>query len=520
MVLKGRQISHGAAYTDYAGMKERAVYVGGEHLDADTFIDKSTPDMEEIWLEFEREGSMYSKGGKDIKNTIIALEASPTPEELKSIGIDSTEETLSDAQKEALLDLAKQTLDTMDNMEIPYDYTVKVKQRDADGNIIRDADGKPVTKDEKRKGKVPKTHLRNSKWFAMLHRDSKSGIWHLHFVISRFTKDGLDQNDPRLIAKRAARSAEMVNQNRGWKSAEAINAKHVAEVKNTVYDVLRNMDRFSWEDFKHNVEARTFTDYKGREQNYELMFRNDSKGNVVGYSVWRGNSNFNASKIGKQLTAARLQNTWLELHNENSKRVSDRPNTQTFTPPKQKTFVRVQSEEEKRREEEELYRRLKAEKDRIEKENREKDARQAEQQKPRQQSAEEKEARNAVGKSIQILNKFCGWSYNVFGRDEYSDLQEGIVGQCLLGGRDTNKENMKEAAAELTGMVEGIAAQMEKATILMVEFIAGMALPQVTPSGGGGGGQDTGGWRGKKDDEWWNIWKPVFNKFRSRGKGY
>ena len=177
----------------------------------------------------------------------------------------------------------------MDGMEIPYNYKVKVKQKDANGKVIRDADGKPVTKDEIRQGKVPKTNLRNSKWFCMLHRDSKSGIWHFHFVISWFTKDGLDQNDPRLIAKRAARAAELVNQQRGWKPAERISTSHSAEIKDTVYDVLRKMDKFSWDDFKRDMEARTFTDYKGKQQNYELMFRNDSKGNVVGYSVWRGN---------------------------------------------------------------------------------------------------------------------------------------------------------------------------------------------------------------------------------------
>ncbi len=516
MVLKGRQISHGAAYSDYSAMKEKAIYIGGEHLDDNTFVNRSTPDLEEIWLEFEREGSMYSKGGKDIKNTIIALEGSPTPEELKSLGINSTEETLSDEQKERLLELARQTLDTMDDMEISYNYKVKVKQKDANGKVIRDADGKPVTKDEIRQGKVPKTNLRNSKWFCMLHRDSKSGIWHFHFVISRFTKDGLDQNDPRLIAKRAARAAELVNQQRGWKSAERISTSHSAEIKDTVYDVLRKMDKFSWDDFKRDMEARTFTDYKGKQQNYELMFRNDSKGNVVGYSVWRGNSNYNASKIGKQLTASRLYKTWQAIHEDERKRATAKPKSQTVTPPKPKNIVYVKSEEEKKREMDELYRRLKAEKDKAEKEKAE---RRAEQQKPREQSQEEKEAHSAVSKSMQILNKFCGWSYNVFGRDEYSDLQEGIVGQCLLGGRDTTRENLQEAANELMGMVEGAAAQIEKATGLMVEFVAGMALPQVTPSGGGGGGQNTGGWRGKRDDDWWNLWKPVFAKFRSRGRG-
>ena len=485
MVLKGRQISHGAAYSDYSAMKEKAIYIGGEHLDDNTFVNRSTPDLEEIWLEFEREGSMYSKGGKDIKNTIIALEGSPTPEELKSLGINSTEETLSDEQKERLLELARQTLDTMDDMEISYNYKVKVKQKDANGKVIRDADGKPVTKDEIRQGKVPKTNLRNSKWFCMLHRDSKSGIWHFHFVISRFTKDGLDQNDPRLIAKRAARAAELVNQQRGWKSAERISTSHSAEIKDTVYDVLRKMDKFSWDDFKRDMEARTFTDYKGKQQNYEMMFRNDSKGNVVGYSVWRGNSNYNASKIGKQLTASRLYNTWQKLQNEKKQKDKERGK---FKAKAQMKPVTTQTE------------------------NRRKNV---------VQSQQEKEARSAVNKAVQVLEKFCGYTFNVFGREEMADLHEGIVGQCLLGGRDTTQENLKEAVNELVGMVDGIANQTVKATGLLVEFVANMAIPADVPSvGGGGGNQDSDGWRGKKDDEWWNLWKSVFAKYRARSRRY
>lgn len=485
MVVKGRQISHGAAYSDYAAMKDKAIYIGGEHLDTDAFIISSAPDLEEIWGEFEYEGSMYSKGGKDIKNTIIALEASPTPEELKSLGINSDEETLTNEQKESLFKLAQETLDNMDVQEIPYSYTAHIKQKDEYGRVIRDSDGNPITKDEIKKGIVPKTNLRNSKWFCMLHRDSESGIWHLHFVISRFTYGGLGQNDPRLIAKRAARAAEMINQKHGWVSAESISEGHRKELVNTIYDVLRNMDKFSWNNFKDAMEARTFTDYKGEVQNYELMFRNDSKGNVVGYSVWRGNSNFNASKIGKQLTASRLYNTWQKLQNEKKQKDKERGK---FKAKAQMKPVTTQTE------------------------NRRKNV---------VQSQQEKEARSAVNKAVQVLEKFCGYTFNVFGREEMADLHEGIVGQCLLGGRDTTQENLKEAVNELVGMVDGIANQTLKATNLLMEFVTDMAMPAAVPSvGGGGGGQDDDGWRGKKDDEWWNLWKPVFAKFKSRGRRY
>ena len=247
---KGRQGSHGKAYSDYAAMKDKAIYVGGEHLDCMTFIDDNKPDMEEIWYEFEEEGSIYP----NIKNTCIMLESSPTPEEMKSMGINSDEETLTEEQKAALMDYAKELLDKMDDQEIIY------HRKDKNGNFILDENGR------KKKFKVPKTHLRNSKWFCMLHRDAKSGIWHLHFLISRFTRGGQDTNDPRMIAKRAARATELLNQSRGWKSAERISNHHQNEIKDTVYDVLRKMDKFSWDDFKRDMEARTFTDYKGKQQ--------------------------------------------------------------------------------------------------------------------------------------------------------------------------------------------------------------------------------------------------------------
>ena len=120
---KGRQGSHGKAYSEYAGLKEKAIYIGGEHLDCDTLIDSSTPDMEEIWYEFEQEGSMFP----NIKNTCIMLESSPTPEEMQSMGINSDEETLTKEQKDALMQYAQDLLDNMDAQEINYNYVVHVK---------------------------------------------------------------------------------------------------------------------------------------------------------------------------------------------------------------------------------------------------------------------------------------------------------------------------------------------------------------------------------------------------------
>ena len=256
----------------------------------------------------------------------------------------------------------------------------------------------------------------------------------------------------------------------------------------------------------------------------------DSKGVIHGYSVGEklyhndGSLSsvmmFKSSELGhsKDLTPSHLLKTWQKLHAAEQQAEAPRE-TRRSEQPKQQTATVIPINQHKPGRWSEEGRRLREEEQRKREEARkEAEARRAEQQKPREQSPEEKEARRAVANSINILKKFCGYPYNVFAHDEYSDLQKGIVGQCLLGGRDTTRENLKEAAGELMGIVNEVSAQMEKAAVLMVEFVAGMALPQVTPSGGGGG-HDTGGWRGKKDDEWWNAWKNVFKATRSRGRG-
>ncbi len=482
MVTKGRQISHGAAYSDYAAMKEKAVYIGGEHLDSDALIASGTPDLEDIWLEFKYEGSSYSKGGKDVKNTLIALEASPTSEELKSLGINSTEETLTKAQKEALFNLAKEQLDAMDGMEINYNYKVKVKQVDANGNVIRDANGKPVKKEKIKQGVVPKTHLRDSKWFCVLHRDSKSGIWHLHFVISRFRRSGEEMNDPRLIAKRAARASELVNQKHKWQSAERISTKHSAELKDTIYDVLRKMDKFSWEGFKEAMDARTFKDYKSKQQNYELMFRNDSKGNVVGYSVWRGNSNYNASKIGRQLTASRIVETWQKLHEQVAQ-------VKISTKRWSEEWFRQRRQREKLKKQQLVKAKL--------------------QLKTQQKSESELERETSVRTTKFILKNFCQSIFNIFDREEVFEIKKGIIAKCINdGGHSWNESDMKIAADSFFEDFDEKNRQEVRAKDLFTEIVD-LLLPIIQASAGGGGNNNNNLPK-SKDDEWLWLHKNLF----------
>lgn len=53
-----------------------------------------------------------------------------------------------------------------------------------------------------------------------------------------------------------------------------------------------------------------------KKNGYSAELRRDSEGKIVGYTIKRGNSKYNASEIGRQLTASRIEATWKQLHKE------------------------------------------------------------------------------------------------------------------------------------------------------------------------------------------------------------
>jgi hypothetical protein len=131
--------------------------------------------------------------------------------------------------------------------------------------------------------------LKSSKWFAFLHRDSKSGILHLHITISRYTEDN-QLNCDTDIAKKTAQACERLNVSRGWTKAKDIQAAHIEEINNVINSIMEelNGNDIDLPDFKSKVEAQTFKDYKGHERQYELQYHHDKNGKVDGYSVKRG----------------------------------------------------------------------------------------------------------------------------------------------------------------------------------------------------------------------------------------
>lgn len=279
MIAVARNISYGAAYTEYASRKDRAVFVGSQNMVADFGLVFDNRQLDDVWMEFKEAGADYVRKGKEVTRDLFVIESSPSAQESANWS------------KQDWLDHAKELLEEIDKVSL------KVPRKDKKTNKwILDENGK------KKLFPVPKTKLCNSKWMAMLHKDSQSGILHLHIMASRFTTDGKLSNNFD-IAKRAAQAAEVINQRHGWEQAMSIRQQHIDEINNVINGILADMngDEISWKDFEAKINAATYTDYKGKEQHYIIRLHPDDEGNV-GYSIYRGKSKFTASDLGQRMT--------------------------------------------------------------------------------------------------------------------------------------------------------------------------------------------------------------------------
>ena len=279
MIAVARNISYGAAYTEYAAKKDRAVFVGSQNMVGDFGLVFDNRQLDDVWLEFKEAGADYVRKGKEVTRDLFVIESSPSSHESANWS------------KQDWLDHAKELLEEIDKVSL------KIPRKDKKTNKwILDENGK------KKLFPVPKTNLCNSKWMAMLHKDSQSGILHLHIMASRFTTDGRLNNNFD-IAKRAAQAAEVINQRHGWEQAMSIRQQHIDEINNVINGIFADMngDEISWKDFEARVNAATYTDYKGKQLHYTIKLHPDDKGNV-GYSIYRGKSKFTASELGQRMT--------------------------------------------------------------------------------------------------------------------------------------------------------------------------------------------------------------------------
>lgn len=282
MIAKARAVSHGNAYTTYSTMKKDAEYVGSLNMDCDTVL--SLDPAEDAWEEFKNQDQVhhnriwnerendptFSMPKREVKNTMFAMEVSPSIEESKGW-------TLQDWQ-----DFGMDFIRHLDDIE------------------LTDKDGKISSK---------KTNLQNSKVLMMLHHDSKSGIPHLHIMASRFDNDGF-VNCANLIGMKATIAANQMNQERGWKQSRDISAKHKAELKDACYKVLRDMPYWNLHEY--------FDRLKEAGVRFEMGAENKS------YKLFWGNSSYKASEIGQHLTIGKLPKEWEKVHQGEIEALADR----------------------------------------------------------------------------------------------------------------------------------------------------------------------------------------------------
>ena len=153
--------------------------------------------------------------------------------------------------------------------------------------------------------KVRATNLANSQIFAGLHRDSKSGILHLHLLGNRIDMLG-NINDAHFIGERAVKAAAIVNMRRGWKDPMKIREEHIKQIVDDCMDVLGKMHEYSWLRFKSELQSR----------GYEVKARYGKPFCPVAYTIKLGNSVYKASElgVGRKLMASKLEQTWKQLH--------------------------------------------------------------------------------------------------------------------------------------------------------------------------------------------------------------
>lgn len=265
MIAKAKSIAHGSISLDYITRLGEAEIIALNHLSDD--VEPST------WyyqMMLHQQTSHSLARGRPLKNSIIRIEVSPSREE--SINF----------RKQEWEKLVIDTLKAMDAIDLGQ----KGGHR-----------------------KVGKTNLANSQAVATLHRDSKSGIPHLHIDINRVDMDG-NINDDSFIGRRATMAANEVARQRGWIQAADKSNQNKTKISMDCFNVLRNMRSFSWRDYQTALEAK----------GYDVQIKRDSTNQVRGYAIRMGNSIYKASDLGKgrNLTASRIEATWRRLHKEAS----------------------------------------------------------------------------------------------------------------------------------------------------------------------------------------------------------
>lgn len=270
MIAKADAISHGANAIRYSVNKEKADIVKTNCLP-----DNISPEaMYGRMMLVQKMFAEKNNKGRPLVRNMIRIEVSPTKEETQGWTMDDW------------VRLADEFIQVFDSI----DLSGKTKRASS-----------------------KQTNLKGSQYVIALHRDSKSGILHLHIDANRMDMDG-KINDGHKLGIRAIMAANIINEKRGWVQSEDIGSRHRQEVTDCCMDVLRSMKKFDWESYESGL----------RKHGYGVKIQRDDNGVVRGYSIQRGNSNYKSSKlgIGRNLVPSKIQFTWEKLHHQEGKSLS------------------------------------------------------------------------------------------------------------------------------------------------------------------------------------------------------
>ena len=285
MIAKASTISHGANAIRYSVNKEKA-----DIVKANLLPDNISPEaMYGRMMLVQRKFAENINKGRPLGRNVIRIEISPSEEESRGW-------TMNDWAS-----LSNEFIRVFDSI----DLSGKTKRASS-----------------------KQTNLKGSQYIAALHRDSKSGILHLHIDANRVDMEGRI-NDSHKIGERAVMAANIINERRGWMQSEEIGIRHKQEISNCCMEILRKMDKFSWKQYEAELTKR----------GYKVHLQEKESGGVYGYSIKRGNSIYKSSVlgIGRSLTPSKIEATWAKLHpqerkSEPTKPISQQTRTADITP--------------------------------------------------------------------------------------------------------------------------------------------------------------------------------------------
>lgn len=285
MIAKASTISHGANAIRYSVNKEKADIVKANLLPDDI----SPEAMYGRMMIVQRKFAENINKGRPLGRNVIRIEISPSEEESR------------DWTMEDWVHLSNEFIRVFDSI----DLSGKTKRASS-----------------------KQTNLKGSQYIAALHRDSKSGILHLHIDANRVDMEGRI-NDSHKIGERAVMAANIINERRGWMQSEEIGIRHRQEISVCCMEILRKMDKFSWKQYEAELTKR----------GYKVHLQEKESGGVYGYSIKRGNSIYKSSVlgIGRSLTPSKIEATWAKLHpqerkSEPTKPISQQTRTADITP--------------------------------------------------------------------------------------------------------------------------------------------------------------------------------------------